>query len=95
METTLTTTRNGYGFGHDWTLTLTTGNGTKVFYLGQDIKFCRRVLGMEPSDIVEEIGDNNLSNPETLNKLCNLIIERLTLTDEIVDGLEPWELCCQ
>lgn len=95
MNCTLTTTRNGYGFGHDWTLTTTTDNGTKIFYLGQDIKFCRRVLGLEPSDIVSEIGDNNLSDPRTLQKLADFIAEHLGLTDENVEGLESWELCCQ
>lgn len=95
MESTLNYEPNGYGFGYDWSLLVTTQNGTKNFYLGQDAKFCSRVLGMEPSYIVNQIGDNDLRKVETRKKFGEFIVETLGLTDEIVDELQPWELCCQ
>jgi len=46
---------SNYGFDHNWTLVVSTKTKTKSFYLGQDVKFCSRVLGMEPSYIVRQI----------------------------------------
>lgn len=90
------TTPGNYGFGHDWNLIVTNDEGKrKNFYLGQDGKFCSRVLGMTPSYVVQQIGSNDLSNVETLKKLGNFIIETLELTEEKVFNLESWELCCQ
>ncbi len=95
MESQLTFQPNGYGFGYDWTLNVTTHNSSKSFYLGQDVKFCRRVLGMEPSYVVEQIGNNDLRNVETQKKLGDFIIDTLGLTEVEIDTLQPWELCCQ
>lgn len=90
------TTQGNYGFGHDWNLIVTNDEGKrKNFYLGQDGKFCNRVLGMTPRYVVEQIGSNDLGNVETLKKLGNFIIETLGLTEEKVFNLESWELCCQ
>jgi hypothetical protein len=90
-------TYNGYGFPvHNWNLIVETHHGVKNFFLGQDVKFCSRVLGMSPRYIVEQIGSNDFGNEETLEKLGNFICETLGLTeDEQVSELEPWELCCQ
>ncbi len=95
MESQVTFTPNGYGFGYDWSLNVTTHNSSKSFYLGQDVKFCRRVLGMEPSYVVQQIGDNDLRNEETQKKLGDFIIDTLGLTEVEIDTLQPWELCCQ
>ena len=64
-----------YGFCHNWTLKVY----GKSFYLGQDIKFCSRVLGCEPSYIVEQIGSNDLSKETTKKKLAKFIIDSLNL----------------
>lgn len=77
-----------YGFGHNWTLVM----GGKQFYLGQDVKFCKRVLGMSPSDVVDAIGDNDLRKEETRDALANFIIDTLQIEGE---NIESWELCCQ
>ena len=95
MESQVTFTPNGYGFGYDWNLIVTTQNSSKSFYLGQDVKFCKRVLGMEPSYVVQQIGDNDLRNEDTQKKLGDFIIDTLGLTEVEIDTLQPWELCCQ
>jgi len=80
---------------HNWTLNITTKKETKNFYLGQDVKFCSRVLGMNPSYIVEQIGGSDLRIPKIQKALGKFIVEHLELTDKKIDNLQPWELCCQ
>jgi len=94
MESRIVVTRRG-DFGHDWNLIVETDNGVKNFYLGQDVKFCSRVLGLTPRDIVNEIGTGDFRNEENLKLLGNFISEQLGLVDESVEQLESWELCCQ
>jgi len=94
MNATIRTSINAYGFGRDWTLVVTNGERTKDFYLGQDVKFCTRVLGMSPYYIIEQIGSNDISDPDTLDRLGNFILDTLEL-DESVFQAESWELCCQ
>lgn len=85
------TTPNAYGFGHDWTLVVR----KKSFYLGQDVKFCQRVLGMSPSYVAENIGTNDLSTATARRKLASFIVQSLGMDAEQLDDLQPWELCCQ
>lgn len=95
MNANIMTIPNAYGFGYDWSLFVETPNGVKNFYLGQDVKFCRRILGMQPSEVVNEIGSNDLRNPAVLKKLANFIIDKLGLNETEIDSLQSWELCCQ
>lgn len=90
MEKTISIS-SSYGFSHEWTLHAF----GKSFYLGQDVKFCIRVLGMEPSYVVQQIGSNDLRNEETLKRLAEFICDELNLTEENAVNLESWELCCQ
>lgn len=83
------TTPNAYGFGHDWTLVVK----KKSFYLGQDVKFCQRVLGMSPSYVAENIGTNDLRSDSARRKLAKFIVQSLGIDD--FSKVEPWELCCQ
>ena len=94
MESRVVVTPRG-DFGHDWNLIVETDNGVRNFYLGQDVKFCSRVLGLTPRDIVNEIGTGDFRNEENLKRLGNFISEQLGLVDESVEQLESWELCCQ
>ena len=93
MNATIKTSINTYGFGRDWTLVVTNGERTKDFYLGQDVKFCTRVLGMSPYYIIEQIGSNDISDPDTLDKLGyfklfdNIIIIMIIFTS-ITKGLQ-------
>ena len=82
-------------FGFDWNLVVTIKDITKRFYLGQDVKFCSRVLGMTTREVVDRIGDNDLRKVETQKKLGNFVLNVLNLKEEDVLNLENWELCCQ
>ena len=87
---------SNYGFDHNWTLVLSTPKLTKSFYLGQDVKFCRRVLGMEPSYIVKQIGTGVIDEGTTGNrKLAKFICKQLNLTAKNIDEIESWGLCAQ
>ena len=68
---------------------------SKTFYLGQDVKFCNRVLGMEAGYVVSQIGGNDVENPKTNKKLAKFIIKSLGLTESKLHKLNVWELCCQ
>lgn len=81
--------RGAYGFGHDWALVV----GNKRFYLGQDVKFCTRVLGMSPSDVVARIGTREISEGEVGNKrLAKFILSELGLSKGDLKNIEPWKL---
>jgi hypothetical protein len=82
-------TRGSYGFGHEWTLEAY----GKQYYLGQDVKFCSRVLGLEPSTIVSEIGSPEIEVTAVNNRLAKFICNELGITRKTI--IQPWELCAQ
>lgn len=87
---------SNYGFDHNWTLILSTTKKTKSFYLGQDVKFCHRVLGMEPSYIVQQIGTGEIDYGTPGNKkLAKFICNELGLNVRNIDKIEPWGLCAE
>ncbi len=95
MKTEIKITSN-YGFDHNWTLVVSTPKKSKSFYLGQDVKFCSRVLGMEPSYIIEQIGTRVIDYGTIGNKkLAKFICDELGLNGRNIDKVEPWALCCQ
>ena len=78
-----------YGFAHYWTLIYR----NKRFHLGQDVKFCKRILQMEPRDVVRSIGDNDLTNEKTNKKLAQFIVKTIKETHLInFKDLQPWDL---
>ena len=79
-----------YGFGRTWELK---AYGRK-FYLGQDAKVCSRLLGLCPSDVIEAIGGNNISDDQINNNLAVLIINTVGLDAENSQDLEAWALAC-
>jgi hypothetical protein len=79
---------------HNWQLVLTKGKLEKKFFLGQDAKFCSRVLGMSTSEVVDAIGSSDLYKDEVKIKLANFIVKHLELTEEAFN-LQSWELSCQ
>ena len=86
---------NGY-FTKDWTLVITDKNGIdKSFYLGQDVKFCNRILGIKPGDIIQTIGSSEVEKPSVNKKLANFIINELELTEDKLKSLQSWDLCAQ
>lgn len=82
-------TRGSYGFGHEWTLEAY----GKQYFLGQDVKFCSRVLGLAPSTIVSEIGSGEIENPTVNRRLARFICNELGITRST--KLELWALCAQ
>ena len=82
-------TRGSYGFGHEWTLEVY----GKQYYLGQDVKFCSRVLGVSPSTIVSAIGSPEIEGPSVNKKLARFICDELGITRKTI--IQPWELCAQ
>lgn len=88
MTIEITTT---YGFVHNWTLKAY----GKSFYLGQDIKFCHRILGCEPSYIVKQIGSNNLTKESTKKKLAKFILDSLNIDRNNIRSIDPWQLCAE
>lgn len=85
-----------YGFAHYWELIVSTPKKTKSFYLGQDVKFCERVLGMNTSYIIQQIGTNEVNSGTIGNKkLAKFICNELGLNGRNIDNIEPWGLCAQ
>ena len=85
------TTRGAYGIGMDWTLVVY----GRRFYLGQDVKFCSRVLGVEPRYVVQSIGTSQLTTNVAKKKLARFIVDHLDITRKNVKLIEPWGLCAQ
>lgn len=86
---------NQYGFAYYWTLIVTKGKQSKSFYLGQDVKFCDRVLGMSPSYVVEQIGTRDISSPAGNKRLANFILDTLDIDTNKLFELESWSLCAE
>jgi hypothetical protein len=82
-------TRGSYGFGHEWTLEVY----GKQYYLGQDVKFCSRVLGVSPSAIVSAIGSPEIEVPAVNKKLAKFICDELGITRKT--SINAWDLCAQ
>lgn len=78
-----------YGFYHTWTLEVY----GKQYYLGQDVKFCSRVLGMTPSEVVYAIGTNRLDTDKGAKALARFIVKELEITKS--SKIQPWELCSE
>lgn len=98
IETDLLITRNGYGFGYDWQLKVQVRNKIKVFYLGQDAKVCRRILGLRPDDLINEIGSNDLNLLSTRTAIANLILDAIGVNDDNLNeflNLQPWEIAAE
>jgi hypothetical protein len=81
---------SNYGFDHNWTLIIK----SKSFYLGQDVKFCHRILGMSPRDIVQQIGSAHIQDEKVNKKLARFIVKQLGGIKAITN-LQPWELCAE
>ena len=82
-------TKGSYGFGHEWTLEAY----GKAYYLGQDVKFCSRVLGVSPSAVVAHIGSGEIEVPAVNNRLAKFICAKLGITRST--NIQPWDLCSQ
>lgn len=98
MKATINVSPNNEGGfeWYSWTLVVDFKDGlVKHFYLGQDIKFCHRVLCLEPSHVVREIGGGELYDEALRKKLAKFIIKELGLNAKSLRTLERWSLACQ
>ena len=96
MKAVIRIERGSYGFGYNWSLVVTKRNGEqKSFYLGQDVKFCSRVLGMSPAYVVEQIGSGDITKPKVNARLANFIIDTLNLDELELFSMHGWELSAQ
>lgn len=86
-----------YGFEHNWTLVLEHSGETLSFFLGQDVKFCSRVLGMSPAYVCEQIGTRHITEPAGNKKLAKFICKQLGLTwaKAKKNKFEIWDFCAQ
>ena len=85
-----------YGFAYYWELIVSTPKKTKSFYLGQDVKFCNRVLGMETSYVISQIGTRVIDNGTKGNKkLAKFICQQLEINGRNIDKIESWSLCAE
>jgi hypothetical protein len=93
MKATIRITAGGYGFSHHWSLEVEAKEFARSFYLGQDVKFCSRVLGMSPLEVVQAIGTAEISEGKAGNsKLAKFIIKELGLTLKKMNELDAWSL---
>ena len=82
---------------HNWNLVVSNENGEqRNFFLGQDVKFCRRILGLHPRDVVKAIGSAEIEDEDVSKRLGCFIIEHLELDEDVVFNVyEDWDLACQ
>jgi len=87
---------SSYGFDHNWTLVVSTPTKTRSFYLGQDVKFCQRVVGMDTPYVISQIGTREIAEGTKGNtKLAKFICQSLGLNGKNIDKIESWGLCSQ
>ena len=78
-------------FSYTWQLVCQTPKKTCVFFLGQDEKVCRRLLGMTSEQVIQEIGTKEIGEGTVGNKrLANLIVDYLDLNGHNIDKFESW-----
>lgn len=90
--------------GHDWMLYIpcTKKSNPRRLYLGQDVRFIRRMLGMSTEDFIREVACRMRSLQRPLN-MCSARVRQAiaALIIEKAGGLravrkmEAWELCAQ
>jgi len=88
---TIEINKGSYGFGHTWTLNVY----GKRFWLGQDNKFCERVLGMSPLYVASQIGSKDLRKESTKTELARFICRELGITRKSVVGMAAWDICAE
>jgi hypothetical protein len=71
-------------FGRKWQLVLhPEGQKPKKLYLGQDIKVCQRLLGMDQDEVLKKLNTRDFITEESLEKLASLILDHLSLHYEL------------
>lgn len=96
MENLKITFSSSYGFDHNWTLSFDINDKHYSYYLGQDVKFCQRVLGMTTRQVIDKVDGltGNIKKPEENLLLAQFIVDHLAILDNI-DTANPWDYCAQ
>lgn len=84
-------TNGYYNFGKIWVLECY----GKEFYLGQDVKVCSRVLGMEPSQVVQEIGTREIETKRGNLRLARFLVKQLGITRSNVNIFQSWQFSAE
>lgn len=96
MNSHIVITRGSYGFGHNWSLVCSTPKVEKVFYLGQDEKVCRRILGLTARGVIDKIGTAKIDEGTRGNKrLAKLLVEHFQLNGNNIKKIESWQLSAE
>jgi hypothetical protein len=77
MNASIKISKGNYGFNYNWSLMLSNEKVSKTFYLGQDVKVCKRMLQMEPRDVVKAIGTAMIETEAGNKKLTRFILKTL------------------
>ncbi len=69
---------NNYGFGHDWSLNISKGKKINSFWLGQSVKVCSRLIGIEQNDLVDlvksKVGSIDFDKPKVRDCIIEYIL---------------------
>jgi hypothetical protein len=85
-----------HGFAAYWTLVVATKTKKRSFYLGQDLKFCDRVLKMPTSYIIEMIGTNDIAEGTSGNKkLAKFICDTLKINGRNLHKFDSGQFCSE
>ncbi len=86
----------GDGISGYWTLIVGTKTKKRSFHLGQDFKFCDRVLKMRPSYIKEMIGENDIAEGTRGNKkLAKFICNTLKIDGRNLHKFDSNQFCSE
>jgi hypothetical protein len=86
---------SNYGFEHSWTLVVEARKRSSSFYLGQDVKFCNRVLGMSPRQVINETKIKDLRTQENLNSLAKWIAKQIGVNGNNHSKFNAWDFCAE
>jgi len=82
---------------YKWILYVEIDGRERLFYLGEDLKFCERALGMPPEMVAAMVAEAcghercNLALDECSEALAELILDHLGGVEALRDA-EPWSL---
>lgn len=66
-----------------------------MWCLGQDVKVCSRILGMEPRDVMSSAKISKLTTEKDKIKLAKFIMNHLEIDAKKLEGVKSWELACE
>jgi len=95
MKANIIVTQGSYGFGHNWSLVCKTAKKKRIFYLGQDEKACRRILGLTPRGVIDKIGTAEIESKGGNRKLAQLFVEHYGLNGHNISKIEAWQLSAE